>query len=94
MSKQTSQNMKIREGIRDTLLNHWDPIGIKRIPEARDEYDSYISTIHNMLIMKKSEHEIAKYLWWLETEHMSLPGQREVTNKVAKRLVENSKNLI
>jgi hypothetical protein len=32
----------IQESIHDILLRDWDPIGINDVPEARDEYDSYI----------------------------------------------------
>jgi len=31
-------------------MNEWDPIGVKGIPGAHDEYDSYVSAIHKMLI--------------------------------------------
>lgn len=75
------------EVIRRALLSEWDPIGVGAIPEAKDEYDSYVPTIYRMLISGKLRHEIFDYLWWLETEHMGLIGDRQVTEKFADRLM-------
>ena len=34
---------------RQVLLADWDPIGIRDVPQARDEYDGYAATIVRML---------------------------------------------
>ena len=36
-------------GIRRLLMEEWDPIGVKGIPEAADEYDSYRGAVAGML---------------------------------------------
>jgi len=72
--------------IRSALLKEWDPIGVAAIEEAQDEYDAYVSTIYKMLISRKPKHEIFDYLWWLETEHMGLIGDRQATERFADRL--------
>lgn len=76
------------EAIKRALLKEWDPIGVSEIAEAQDEYDSYVPTIYKMLISQKPRHEIFDYLWWLETEHMGLTGDRQATEKFADRLMK------
>ncbi len=63
---------RIQQEIQELLMKYWDPIGVKDIPEARDEYDSYIPTIYGILIARKSEFEMFNYLWHVETKHMGL----------------------
>ncbi|MDR2880592.1 MAG: hypothetical protein LBV29_01650 [Azoarcus sp.] len=74
--------------ISEVLLKNWDPIGVCSIPEAQDEYDSYVSSVHKLLISGKPESEIFDYLWWVETEHMGLIGDRQKTAAIAKKLWE------
>src|SRR5512141_2039927 len=76
------------EIIRRALLKEWDPIGVGDIAEAQDEYDAYVSAIYTMLISRKPRHEILEYLWWLETAHMGLRGDRPATEKFADRLMQ------
>ncbi len=68
------------------LLKEWDPIGIQNIPEAQDEYNAYIFSICELLISGKSENEIFNCLWWIETEHMGLPGNKQHTKIISKKL--------
>ena len=72
--------------IKEALLNEWDPIGVRGIPGAKGEYDGYVTSIYKMLIQKKTKQEIFDYLWWVETEHMGLTGNREATSAFAERL--------
>lgn len=75
------------EAIKKALLNEWDPIGIKEIKEASDEYDAYVGEIHKMLIARRSAREVFDYLWWLETKHMGLAGDAQTTEQFAQRLM-------
>ena len=61
---------------------------MSEIKEAQDEYDSYVGAIYKMLISRKSKNEIFDYLWWLETEHMGLTGNRQATVHFAERLAK------
>jgi len=76
------------EAIRRALLTEWDPIGVNGVAEAQDEYDSYVPTIYKMLISRKPRHELFDYLWWLETEHMALAGDRRATERFVDRLMQ------
>jgi hypothetical protein len=72
--------------IHDILLKEWDPIGICHVPEAQDEYDSYVSEVHRLLSRRVSKQEIFAYLWSVETQHMGLCGNRQRTEHIANKL--------
>ncbi len=74
--------------VRELLLQDWDPIGIQRIPEVQDEYDSYVPGICLLLQRTDSVETVFDRLWQLETEVMGLPGDRERTRRFAEHLVE------
>lgn len=74
--------------VQNALLQEWDPIGVKDIPEASREYHSYAPMITNMILSGKNKMDIFEFLWELETEHMGLNGNREATNKFTDRLIE------
>ncbi len=86
----TSANLdrakRYHEIIKQALLKEWDPIGVGEIPEAQDEYDSYVSGVYKLLITRRPQHEIFDYLWTLETQHMGLTGDRQATERFAERL--------
>jgi IS30 family transposase len=79
---------KLHQKIHKALMNDWDPIGVYGIPEAQDEYDSYIPTIYKFLFSRKPAHELFDYLWWLETEHMGLTGDYQKTKDFAEKLLK------
>jgi hypothetical protein len=74
--------------IRQVLLRDWDPIGVADVPQAQNEYDSYISQIYGMLIRREPRHKLVDFLWWVETEHMGLYGNRQRTERVADLLLQ------
>jgi hypothetical protein len=82
-----NQASHLQTAIKLALINQWDPIGVKDIPEASNEYDGYVPTIYNMLIQKKTKKDLFDYLWQVETEHMSLIGNREATTAFAGHLL-------
>ena len=87
MPDQTDRARTLGKAIRVALLHEWDPIGIADVPEAQDEYDSYVQPVYELLVTHQPEPEILRYLWWLETVHIGLPGNRKVTERFAKRLM-------
>jgi hypothetical protein len=78
---------RYQAAIRRALLTDWDPIGIGDDPNAQDEYDSYIGTIYKMLITRAPRNQFIDYLWWVETEHMGLAGNRAATEHFVDRLL-------
>jgi hypothetical protein len=72
--------------VRWILLNEWDPIGIKDVLEAQDEYESYLPAICGMLRSGCSSDDLHRYLYQIESEHMGLDVDTLHTSKIAKRL--------
>ena len=87
MSEVTERARALHQKIKDVLLQEWDPIGVREIPEAQDEYDGYVPTIYTMLIARKPINEVFDFLLWLETEHMGLTADRQRTQSIAEKLV-------
>jgi len=87
MSDRLDRASRYHEAIRGILLREWDPIGVAEEPDAQDEYDSYIHEIHGMLIRHEPRHRLVDHLWWAETEHMGLFGDRRRTEAVADHLI-------
>jgi hypothetical protein len=63
---------EVHERIRPVLMQAWDPIGVKAIPEAADEYDGYIAGIYALLRDGASDEQIARHLSDIETKEMGL----------------------
>jgi hypothetical protein len=66
------ESRRIRGDIRRVLLAVWDPIGVKDVPAAQDEYDSYVGQIFELLIRGESDDTIVKYLLDVVNERMGL----------------------
>jgi hypothetical protein len=58
--------------LRDLVMRVWDPIGVSDLPEARDEYDSYLGLIAGRLRRGDSVEGLAGLLGRLRTEQMGL----------------------
>jgi hypothetical protein len=87
MSDFASKAREAHAVIKRILLTEWDPIGVSEFPEAQDEYDAYVSEVYRLLSRRAGVREMFDYLWWLETTHMGLCGDRQRTEKIAERLV-------
>ena len=93
MSKNVRAKQFLMEEIQKILLKEWDPIGIQDIPEAQDEYDSYVSDVYKLIQSKRTESEVFDYLWGIETEHMGLSGDKKHTQTIAHKLFKLSISL-
>ena len=88
MSDYLRRAKSIQDAIREVLLREWDPIGVADVPQAQDEYDSYIHQIYAMLIRREQKRKLVDFLWWAETENMGLYGDHKRTEHVADLLVQ------
>ncbi len=93
IDKETSR--EIRRSIRRIFMSEWDPIGVKDIPEASDEYDLYLGNIYTLVVRNAGLSKIAEYLRWVEVERMGLVDEHgvpllaeKVRNSVAASLTE------
>lgn len=72
----------------DEVLHYmWDPIGVAGIPQARDEYESYVPQIFRLLKATVDGKDIAEYLYWLSTEHIGAGANRGQDAKVVSLLL-------
>ena len=59
--------------VRQVLMEAWDPIGVRDVPEAQDEYDAYVAKVYVMLMDgRASQQAIAAYLNHVATDRMGL----------------------
>ena len=86
MDAQTRQARVVQDRIRQILLNDWDPIGIREVPEAQDEYDSYVGGVYRLLADGASAVEVAAHLARIEGETMGLPSSADRHLPVATKL--------
>jgi len=66
------RSREIRCHIRRVLMAEWDPIGVSDIPEAADEYDSYIGGVYELLERGASAANICDYLRNIEVDQMEM----------------------
>jgi hypothetical protein len=72
-----AQFSEFRASIRRILMDKWDPIGVKDVPQAADEYDNYIDGVDELLRHKATDRELSEYLIRIETERMGLSDASE-----------------
>ena len=87
MSQYLDRARRYHESVRAILLKEWDPIGVANVPEAQDEYESYVGEVYVILIRHQARHTLVDHLWRVETEHMGLAGNRGHTEAIADRLL-------
>jgi len=66
------QFSEFRASIRRILMDKWDPIGVKDVPQAADEYDNYIDGVDVLLRHGASDKELSEHLIRIETQRMGL----------------------
>ncbi|GGE81913.1 hypothetical protein [Sphingomonas prati] len=81
MSEDTSLQM-----VRIVLHWAWDPIGVRGVEEAADEYDMYAPQVLKMLKANTPAEQIAGYLTSVVRDRMELPVQPDRDNDVSRML--------
>jgi len=81
-----TQFNKLYERVSAILLGEWDPIGIRDVPNAGDEYSSYATPIAKMIIARKSTFDLSNYLFRIEIDEMGLNGDKGRARSVAEKL--------
>ena len=62
--------------LRQLVMNTWDPIGVRGVAEAHDEYDGYLGGIADAVRRDLGEAAIADLLTGFATENIGLrPNQ-------------------
>jgi hypothetical protein len=81
----------VQESISEILLRDWDPIGINDVPEAHDEYDSYVGSVYRLLASHCSADQIIDHLATIESRTMELgiPNRKRLTHVASQLLALN-----
>ena len=87
------QVVTIQDSIRRVLIDEWDPIGVRGVPEAVGEYDSYIGHIYQILKGSRSADDLADYLDRIEREEICVSTSGETRTQVAGKLLALNVNL-
>ena len=66
----------------------WDPIGVAGLPQARDEYDSYVAQVFSLVRSGASEPEIAAFLAKIAADLMGLDQTQRCSARAASVLVD------
>jgi hypothetical protein len=86
-----TKEQKVLYKILDEILwSEWDPIGINKYEEARDEYYSYLPEVFRLKINNADKEDIAQFLFKVETQNMGLFGNIEHCRKVAEKIITAS----
>ena len=73
--------------IRSVLMQEWDPIGVRGVPEAADEYDNYIIPVSQILRERRSEKALLDYMEWM-LDRMGLAASRKSLQPIAAKLLQ------
>jgi hypothetical protein len=72
MDARDERAREIQADIARILLEDWDPIGVHDVPEAQDEYDSYVGGVYRLLATGATPEELAAHLLSIENDSMGL----------------------
>jgi len=88
MGKQlTPYERELYQRLDEVVHYLWDPIGVSRVPQARDEYYSYLPTIFNLILTDAGPDAIAAFLVKVPEEGMGLPPSLPRATEIATLLV-------
>ena len=54
-------------------MDVWDPLAVTDVPEAQDEYDTYLGHVGRMLREGATEADVRRYLSRVRTQSIGLP---------------------
>jgi hypothetical protein len=79
------QSRENRARVREVLMQEWDPIGVRDVPQAQDEYDQYVGEVYVMLMdQRATEEAISAYLYDIATNYMGLSPRPELVERSAR----------
>ena len=87
------QEMKFYRQTDEILHYMWDPIGVAGIAQARDEYQSYLPQVFQLVLKNETKEKIASYLVDIEEKSMGLIPNKEAALEIAEVLL-NAKEAI
>lgn len=68
-------------------MTYWDPIGVNGIPEASDEYDTYLGRLAAKLREGANARAVCAYLAEIQTQQMELPATPDQLADIGERVI-------
>lgn len=68
------QARAVKREISRVLWEVWDPIGVNALGCPRDEYDSYVNGVYELLVSGADDTLLAEHLLRIVTDTMGLSG--------------------
>ena len=84
--------MTLYRRVDEVLTYVWDPIGVREVPQARDEYRSYLPQVFQRVLDAVEAAPIAEYLLAIEAESMGFTpndASRNEALRIARLLIEH-----
>ncbi|RZI59193.1 MAG: hypothetical protein EOP14_04400 [Pseudomonas sp.] len=66
----------------------WDPLGVAGVPQARDEYDSYVGPVFTLVRSGATDADISAHLEQIVVNRMGFSGRKERSNEAASVLTD------
>ncbi len=88
------QEMKLYCQADEILHYMWDPIGVAGIAQARDEYQSYLPQVFQLVLKNEPKEIIAAYLLDIEENRMGLPPNKEAAMEISEVLLNTKEAII
>ena len=73
--------MQLYRRVDEVLHYLWDPIGVREVSEARDEYHGYLPMVFKLTLEAKDPESISDYLLRIEYERMGFDITSEAKAK-------------
>ncbi|MBB3802900.1 hypothetical protein FHR47_003189 [Xanthomonas arboricola] len=77
----------LAQAVSEVLHYLWDPIGVAGVPQARDEYDSYVPEICTLLSQGADQATVATTLREISGQRMGLDDTDALAEQAARRLM-------
>jgi hypothetical protein len=74
--------------LRRLLMTYWDPIGVNGIPEASDEYDTYLGPLAKKLREGADARGVCEYLFEIQSKWMEIPARADQLADVSERVTD------
>lgn len=74
-SRMSPKDATLYQAVDEVMHYIWDPIGVRGVPQARDEYHSYVPQVFGLLMKGENREKIGDYLGQVTSDTMGLTGK-------------------
>src|SRR5438093_10717357 len=70
MTSKEERAREIQRSIAEVLLRNWDPIAVRDLPQAQDEYDAYVGGGYRLIGSGATARQLAEHLARVEADQL------------------------